>query len=189
MRRAGFTLLEVMIGLVVGALVVTLGYGALQGGLDTGTRLERHRNRGEATLMFRTLLADALRHAVPGVGGGPTVFVLTDRRTADGLAADSLTFLSRGIASPLGTSAAWHVTLAGRGDSLRLVARPAGEGREPAVVATIEGARLEVEALGRGPLATWTPAWPDPGVAPEAVRLVMGDAAPLVVRVGLERAP
>lgn len=189
MRRRGFTLVEVMVGLVVGALVVTLGYGALQGGLDTGARMEAHRQDREAALVFHALLADAIRHALPGVGGGPAVFTLAHRMTADGRPADSLAFLSRGIVAPLGTSSAWRVTLALRGDSLQLMARPDGDGREPPVVATIGGTRLDIAVLGRGPLAAWSSAWPDAGVAPEAVRIGTGGAIPLVVRVGLERAP
>lgn len=188
--RRGFTLLELMVGLVISGLVVTLGYGTLQGGLDTETRLQTHRLARESTLAARTMIADAMRHAVPGVPGGPAVFVLVDRFDANGIPADSLTFQSRGIVPPLGTSVTWQVALSMAGDSLRFVAWPSEATSVPPVVATIGvGRGFEVQMLGRGMLSTWTTRWPDPGIAPDAVRLSIGDTQPLVVRTGLERTP
>lgn len=188
--RRGFTLIELMVGLVISGLVVALGYGALQGGLDTQTRLTSHRDSGEAGLAARALLTDALRHALPGVPGGPESFTLSDRITAAGTATDSITFLTRGIVPPLGTSGAWRATISLRRDSLRFVAWPPEGGVGAPIRATVHaGDLLDVQVLGRGALATWSPRWDDSGVAPEAVRLATRSGEPLVVRVGLERAP
>lgn len=188
--RRGFTLLELMVGLVISGLVVTLGYSTLQGGLDTEARLTTHRLARESTLATRTMIADALRHGVPGVPGGPAVFVIVDRFDANGVPSDSLTFLSRGIVPPLGTSATWQVALQVTGDSLRFVAWPSEATSVPPVVATVGvGRGFDVQVLGRGVLSAWTTRWPDPGVAPDAVRLSIGDSQPLVVRTGLERTP
>ena len=110
-RRRGFTLIEVVIALVITGLVVTLAYAAVQGGLDTRDRLARQREQREALVTVRAMIRDALRHALPGVPGGPEVFSLVSRATPAGLASDSVTFLTRGVAAPYGTSVAWRVTV------------------------------------------------------------------------------
>ena len=74
MRRA-FTLIEVLLALVITGLVVTLAYGTAQAGFDTQARLAEYRVVGESDAVVRSLLSDALRHAVDGVRGGEAVFV------------------------------------------------------------------------------------------------------------------
>ena len=193
-RRTAFTLLEVLVALVVTGLVVALAYAALQGGLDTRERLARHRSERESAVALREMIRDALRHAIPGVAGGPAVFTLVDRLGGGGGAADSLEFLTRGIVEPFGTSGAWRASVSVDGDGLHFSARPEVGSAAPVVVASAVGVRdLDVRALGRGAAAEWVGAWTDAGVAPQAVMLAMagpaGPAPPLVTRLGLERQP
>ncbi|MCC6928981.1 MAG: prepilin-type N-terminal cleavage/methylation domain-containing protein [Gemmatimonadaceae bacterium] len=210
--RAAFTLLEVMVALVVSGLVVTLAYATTQAGFDTELRLGEHRDGTERVMAVRALLGDALRHQEEGLRGGDVVFALADRVADDGSAADSLAFLSRGIAAPYGTGVAWRVALWRSHDTLRVEARPtemrdAGR-RDPtardayptasdaavplsASLAGVTG--VDVQALGRGVTAAWRSQWPEGDVAPDAVALVVQRAgAPslqLLTRRGLERAP
>ncbi len=200
MRRRAFTLIEVMVALVVTGLVVSLAYGAAQAGFETQARLDGHRDGEEREGAMRALLVDALRHEVEGVRGGDQVFALTDRVAPDGSGADSLRITTRGVVAPLGSSAAWSVSVWLAGDTLQLLALPlpgagtaTGDAGIP-VSARLGGVRaFDVRALGRGPAAEWTTAWPEGDVSPDAVSLTLqhAEGAPtrLVVRRGLERAP
>jgi prepilin-type N-terminal cleavage/methylation domain-containing protein len=196
-RRRAFTLIEVMVALVVTSLVVSLAYAALRAGLDTGARVGAHRDGSEAAVSIRALASDALRHSVEGIRGGADVFQLSDRVGADGTPSDSLRFVSRGVEPPFGSSAPWLVTLWHSDDRVSLLAVPvdAARGVQP-IRASLRGVRgLDVQALGRSSIASWSPTWSEPSIAPEAVRLAIpgGDGEslgiPLVVRTGLERTP
>lgn len=191
-RRRGFTLVEVVIGLVITGLVVTLAYAALQGGLDTRDRLARQRERRETLVTVRTMIRDALRHAMPGVPGGPEVFSLVNRVTASGRASDSVSFLTRGVTVPYGTSVAWRVSLNVDDAGLHFVAMRDGAGQP--LSATVPGVtELDVQTVGRGVNAAWTSDWAETSVAPQGAALSFAGASgatqPLVTRLHLERAP
>lgn len=195
-RRLGFTLLEISIALVITALVVSLAYAASQAGIDTEARLEGHRSGGESMTSARVLLGDALRHAVPGYRGGPPAFEIVRRTSQSG---DSLVFVTRGIVPPLGTSALWRATLFVTDGALRFEASPQdSESQAPGVTAAVNGvSAMSVFTLGRGLDANWNDQWPDPSVAPQAVKIHLsnpsssfaGDLEPIIVRIGLERVP
>lgn len=193
--RRGFTLLEVLVALVVSGLVVTLAYASAQAGLDTEARLDAHRGGRERAAAIRALLGDALRHQLEGIRGGEAVFVLSDRVATDGQEADSLTFATRGIVAPYGTSAPWRVDAWRSHDTLRVAARPvdAGDATPPVMAALPHVTAFDVQVLGRGLAAGWRGAWPDADVSPDAVALTVQRAAEeplqLVIRRGLERAP
>jgi prepilin-type N-terminal cleavage/methylation domain-containing protein len=201
MRRPGFTLIEVMIAVVVTGIVVALAYSTAQAGFDIDRRLARHRAGADAETTMRSMLDDALRHALPGLRGGEAVFSLADRAFATGVPNDSLRFLTRGVLPPLGTSAAWVVTVSVDGDGLSFDARPASVLDEEAPVAAhLAGVRgLDVRALGAGAGTAWRRAWEETDVAPDAVSLTFirgnaaksargaGEAPSLVARLGLER--
>ena len=187
-RRAAFTLVEVLVALVITGLVTSVAYAALQGGIDIRERLERHHDRTEAMTAARGMIASAVRHALPGVRGGPATFSVVR-----GIRSDSVHLLTRGVVEPYGTSAAWSVSFWVRNDSLHFRASPT-EGGAPAVTAAVAGATsLRLHALARGAFAAWSDSWEDPSVAPTAVRLAWtqptGRPVDQVVRVGLERAP
>jgi prepilin-type N-terminal cleavage/methylation domain-containing protein len=187
-QRSAFTLVEVLVALVITGLVTSVAYAALQGGIDTSERLERHHNRTEALFVARGLVASAVRHALPGVRGGPATFTIVR-----GIRSDSLQLLSRGVVEPYGTSAAWLVSVSVARDSLRLTAVPV-DGRSAPLTSTVAGVTaLRLRALPRGSFAAWTPGWDDPSVAPTAVELswteTSGRQVAQVLRIGLERAP
>lgn len=193
-RRAGFTLLEVMIALVITGLVVTLAYAAVQGGLDTRERLTAQRERQEALVTVRAMIRDALRHGLPGVPGGPDVFVLVSRVQGDGTPADSVEFLTRGVTAPYGTSTAWRVSVSVDSVGLRFVATPGEADDARAFVATVPGVNgLDVRTVGRGVVASWTSDWSQRSVAPQAAAFTFvgpeGPVQPLIARLFPERAP
>ena len=193
-RARGFTLLEILIALVITGLVVTLAYAAVQGGLDTRDRLERQREQREALVTVRAMIRDALRHALPGVPGGPEVFTLVNRVTPQGVATDSVTFLSRGVSAPYGTSAAWRVTISVDSTGLHFVAIPGTTSGSDVVAAVVPGITgLDVQTVGRGMIAAWTSNWNEPSVAPQGAAFSFTDATgatqPLVARLFLERVP
>lgn len=193
-RTRGFTLLEIMLALTVTGLVAALAYGALQAGLDTGSRLTSHTAAAEATQVARAMIAQAVRHAVPGIRGGDDVFSLSDRVGTRGEPADSLAFLSRGVVEPFGTGDAWRVVVWREGDSTRLEARREWATELPAIASTIRGDdAFDVTVLGRGDAAdAWRSTWDEPDVTPDAIAFAWGRGsagARSVVRIGLERAP
>ncbi|MEO6444475.1 MAG: prepilin-type N-terminal cleavage/methylation domain-containing protein [Gemmatimonadaceae bacterium] len=204
MRRRAFTLIEVLVALVVTGLVVALAYGTAQAGFDTDDRLAEYRARAESEAVFRTILTDALRHAAAGMRGGEPVFDLADRRLSDGRAADSLSFLTRGVVSPLGSSGMWSVSVWWAGDALHLAAHPLDTmgNAAPVEAQLTQVDAFDVQMLGRGIGAAWSDMWPGADVAPDAVAFSVtrsaaaGAVAALdatqpmrtVVRRGLERA-
>jgi general secretion pathway protein J len=186
--RSGFTLLEVMVALVITGLVTSVAYAALQGGIDTRERLAHQREHAEAFAVARGLVGNAVRHALPGIRGGPATFTVT--RSG---ASDSVHFLTRGVVEPLGTSGAWAMSLWIVGDTLRLDTRPI-EGPGAPVIARIAGVTgLRVRSLARGTFARWADGWADPSLAPTALQLTWtettGRTQAQVQRIGLERAP
>lgn len=196
MRRAGFTLIEVTVALVVTGVVVLLAYAAAQAGFATEARTAAHRAHEGRLAVVRATLTDVVRHALEGVRGGDEVFALVDRARADGAAADSLRISTRGVLAPLGTSATWTVSLWLSGDTLHLVGHPLtpSSGEAPPVAMQLHEVRaFDAQALGRGLAASWGAAWPERDQAPDAVALtiVRAGAEPerLVVRRSLERAP
>jgi len=171
MRRA-FTLIEVLLALVITGLVVTLAYGTAQAGFDTQARLTEYRVMGESDAVVRSLLSDALRHAVDGVRGGEAVFDLTDRSLSDGTPNDSLRFTTRGVVPPLGSSGSWSVEVWSAGGALHLSAYPEtnAPGELAPVQAQLTGVRgLDVQLLGRGMAAVWRDGWAERDVAPDAI--------------------
>ena len=188
MTRRAFTLVEVMVALVVTGLVTSAAWAALQGGIDTHERLVRHGDEVEAAAITTAMVGDALRHALPGVRGGPATFTLTRRA-----AADSITFLTRGIVEPLGTSGAWRAALWASHDTLHFRATSL-ESPEHTVATLVPGIRnFRARVLGRGTFAQWMDTWADPGEAPSALQLTWNDrrdqAMVHVQRLGLERLP
>jgi prepilin-type N-terminal cleavage/methylation domain-containing protein len=197
-RRAGFTLVELVIALVVTGLVVSLAYGAAQAGFDTDERLARAREGAESEAVARSIIADAIRHALPGIRGGTRVFELTRAPTADGGTSSALRFLTRGVVPPFGTSGAWVVGLEPTAGGLAVRARPAssGEPGDASIDALLPNVRsIDVRVLSRDSREGWLTSWNDVERSPVAVAITLRDAdgrsrgAPLVARIGLEGNP
>ena len=191
-NRSAFTLLELIVSIAVGGIIALLAYASASAGFDTRDALARYRATSETGLRARSLLADALRHASDEVDAGMSAFELLDASDAHGLPSDQLTFLTRGIAPPLGASALWSVTIAPSSNGLLVRATPVGSGSAATVSATLDGVRgLDVQVMSLAD-RSWTTTWPSTGQVPSAVQLTFYDAAgalagaPLVVRLGLE---
>jgi prepilin-type N-terminal cleavage/methylation domain-containing protein len=182
--RRGFTLVELTIALVIGSVVVLLAYATMRAGTDVQARVKAARDADETTAAFRALFSDAVRHAVTG-----------DARDARGLHVDTddnghsahLTFVSRGVTSPLGGTGAWQIGLSTDSSGVVLDA------------SSLDSARAPLRAVARGPQAfavrflaidddKWRTGWNDATRLPEAIEIRFLDRqgretmAPLVSR-------
>ncbi len=197
-RRAGFTLLELMVAMVVTSLVALLAYGTARAGIDTNERLERYRTTVETQMIVRTLLLDALRHP-PEEGGAAMndmLFHIDDRVSGEGLPMDGVSFQTRGVTPPLGASATWSVTLSATDQGVRLHAVPLGaSATEPIDVLLASARGLSVRVLSRTTGSSWSDQWDAPGRVPTAVAIEFLSeqntlvAPPLVVYAALEGQP
>jgi type II secretion system protein J len=194
-NRRAFTLLELIVSIAVGGIIALLAYGSASAGFDTRDVLARYRATSEAALRARSLLADALRHASDEADAGAAAFQLLDASDTHGLPTDQLTFLTRGIAPPLGASALWSVTIAPSARGLLIRATPAFSTGDAPISAVLDGVRgLDVQVMSLAD-RSWTTAWPSTNQLPAAVQLTFYDASgglagpPLVVRLGLESVP
>jgi prepilin-type N-terminal cleavage/methylation domain-containing protein len=195
MRRRAFTLIEVMVAIVVTGLVVALAYTAAQAGFDTEERTARVRTGSEADAVGRAMIGNALRHALPGIIGGDTVFALEAYRVND-RALVGLRFLTRGVIEPFGATGTWEVTVRPGSEGLRIEGRPVDSRDTAPITGTLPGVRaIEVRVRGRDARQGWLDAWVSPDRSPAAVAITFLDAAgqstgaPLVARVGLEDNP
>ena len=170
--RSGFTLVELMIALVIGSVVALLAYSTLRAGMDVEARITAARGADETTAALRAMLSDAIRHAVSG-----------DSRESTGLRTETdgsgrttrLTFVSRGISSPLGGSGAWQIGLSADSSGVILDATP------------FDSTRASLRLTARGPRSftlrflaiddeRWRTGWNDPSRLPEAVEVRFLDA-------------
>jgi type II secretion system protein J len=196
---SGFTLIEVVIALVITSVVALLVYGTLGAAFDAREQLGRHQRDDEARTILRALLVNALRHPVEEGGSAmnESLFRIEPRVDARGTRSDVVSFVSRGVTSPLGATSSWTVTVGETGDGLRVVATPTDPTSEQAPVEILvdEVRGLRARALDRFPGASWSDAWESAGRVPVAVAidLLRADGtrigAPLVVYSALERAP
>ena len=195
-RRAGFTLIEVIVAIVITGVVALIVYGTVNAGVDTSERVARHSEATEAQVILRELLLDALRHPIEGGGAAmnDTLFYLVDQLSADGVPHDAIAFVSRGVTAPHGATSAWQVTVGVAPEGLRLHAVPAQPDRTAPIDALLPGVHgLDVQVLDRTADSFWHEQWPVAGRVPAAVaiRFIMAPAArampPLVVHAALEQ--
>ncbi len=186
MTRRGFTLLEVMIALVIGATVVLLAYATLRGGMDTQERVTRVHDEEETVTILRAMLGDAIRHAITADGSdGATGLRLAT--TADG-DVQSLRLTTRGIEPPYGATGAWQLVLHHDSTGVVLDADPLAGTRGAALRLRASSLRaFGVRVLA--PTETeWRDRWDDGTRLPAAVEIAFLSAdarrsgAPLVVR-------
>ena len=190
MKRRGFTLIEIMVALVVTGLVVSLAYATLQAGFDTSERMTNAQLGDEREIVARTMLSNALRHAVPGTIGGEPVFVLLDDARGDGLR-----FLTRGVSEPLGAGELWEVSLLPGSDGALFGAHQVGNPSRSFTTLLRRVNALSVRVRGRDFRDGWLETWNAPDRSPAAVSISFLHAdgrvigAPLMARVGLEGNP
>jgi len=189
-NRRGFTLIEIMVALVVTGLVVSVAYATLQAGFDTSERMTNAQHGDEREVVARTMLSNALRHAVPGTIGGEPVFVLRDDARSDGLR-----FLTRGVSEPLGASEVWEVSLLPSPEGARFDAHQVGNPSRSFTTLLRRVNAVNVRVRGRDFRDGWLESWNAPDRSPAVVSIsfftvdgrVIG--APLMARVGLEGNP
>lgn len=182
--RRGFTLMEIMIALTVTALVASLAAAALHAGMDVRERVQNHRITLDAESRAGSWLGVMLRHPPAASAVNEALFSIS--RDADGNS--SAVFLSQGVETPAGTGTIWRVSLNVLADGLHIRAIPTGStnARVPLETVLPHITRLDVEALqsaSAGSAATWRSDWPVLRTMPTAVRITLGDGAPIVFPV------
>ena len=171
-RRAGFTLIEVLVSLVLMAVVSLLVYGAANAARETQARILEERRSLQSALAMRLLLEGALSGAQTALLAPDTIFLLEGRVNSRGVPQDRLTFVASGTLPPLSPGADWTVTLEPTAEGLRLMGGPMGvrtPSRRLALLPGVTGLAVRVRDPegGRG----WIPDWNFPELLPEAVEL------------------
>ncbi len=190
-RRAGFTLVEVLVAITVTGIVALLVYGALDTSIDARSRLEQRATRLSAEASWKQLVASAVRGARPASEADEVVFLLEDGRGAEGLPADRVSFISAGGLPPLTSDAEWQVTLGAAPDGVVMIARPIGvlapDRRIPAPAGYIG---VEIRVRGGAATAAWQDAWMQRTTLPDAIEITfwrIGGTASAPLRIALPR--
>lgn len=190
--RGGFTLLELMLAIVITGMVALIAYSAISVGLDTQERVERHRREAQSRALFRPFISDALRHIADGAGTGMPVFRIA--AMAGTTAGESVTFLTRGIQSPLGSSGLWQVTLTPSATGLRVQGDPLEDQSRSSISSILPGVtEMRLRVLATRQDKVWVSNWDATGQQPYAVKIELLDSAsriidsPLVVATAFER--
>ncbi len=185
-RRGGFTLLELMLAIAITGMVALIAYAAITVGLDTQERVERHRREAQSRALFRPFISDALRHITNVAGTGMPVFrILTEAGSARG---ESVTFLTRGIQSPLGSSGLWQLTLIPSAAGLHVQADPLEDPSRSSISSVLPGVtEMRLRILATKQDKVWASNWDATRQQPYAVKIELLDSAgrmidsPLVV--------
>jgi prepilin-type N-terminal cleavage/methylation domain-containing protein len=191
--RAGFTLIEVLVSIVLASVVALLVYGVVQAARDTQARVARDREAWQRALAMQLLLGDALAGAQLATQPGETVFQLESRRDARGVPRDRVTFVAQGNLPPLSPGADWVVTLEPTSRGLRLVGRPVGVRAPARLLGLLPGVTgLAVRVRDPQDRSGWSPQWARPTMLPSAVELTYWSdggriGRPLVVALPLGR--
>lgn len=166
--RTAFTLVEVMVAIVITGVVALLAYGSAQAGFDTSDRLNDYRRGPESEALMRSVVSDALRHISSAPAGGPPSFRIEHRDASS----DVLTFVTRGVTSPLGAGSLWKMTLLPSDSGLQLRADPLEDSSVTpirAIVRRISAMKVLVESTDAN--QSWTGEWSSDRQVPTAVVL------------------
>jgi prepilin-type N-terminal cleavage/methylation domain-containing protein len=161
-RRPGFTLIEIMVGLVITSVVVLLAYGVAQVGYDARARMVEHLRDAESARAIRTLLGDALRNVrTPGQPDDPG-FDLRDGHLA---------FVAAGGAAPLDPDYDWLINVGPGPRGLELNATPLGHASAARVAFRAPDiTRWDVRVLDADG-TQWVPSWSTQRVVPRAITI------------------
>jgi prepilin-type N-terminal cleavage/methylation domain-containing protein len=171
-QRAGFTLIEVMISIVLTAVVSLLVYGAVEAAHDTKSRIDRERQGLQSSIAMRLLLESALAGVQNVDLATDSVFLLAPGRTSRGVPGDKLTFVTSSDVPPLSPGADWIVTLQASALGLQLVGGPLGVRTPARVLATLPGITgLKIRVRHHQLAPRWSEDWTARGKLPEAVEL------------------
>ncbi len=180
-RRGGFTLLEVMVGIVISGIVALLVYGALAAATDTQARLSDQRRSTQVGRAWRATVEDALRNARPAHTPGEPAFVVESAFDAAGRPVDRVHFVTAGGLPPLTPDTDWEVTIDPTPDGISFIAQPVGVATTPLRVTgptLVTG--LDVRVLSPVGQRAWTDEWRFPSRVPLGIELTYWtDAGPL----------
>jgi prepilin-type N-terminal cleavage/methylation domain-containing protein len=193
-RTSGFTLVEVMMGLVITGVVALLVYGAIRTAADTQASLAAGRSAVRAEMAWRAIITDAVRNVrAPTDYGAPTLR-LESGEGPDGRPADRLVLVTAASTPPLTTGTDWQVSVAPGPSDLIAEAVPLGRRGQPLRIRGPTGVTgLDVQALGVGS-ARWRDSWTTDRSLPRALRITFwtdeGPAPrPLLVSLPLGSGP
>ena len=161
-RHRGFTLIEIMVGLVITSVVVLLAYGVAQVGYDARSRMVEHLRDAQSARAVRSLLGDALRNVRTPERPDDPGFVLRDGQ---------LSFVAAGGAPPLDPDYDWliHVTPSARG--LEVAATPLGHATAVRVTFRAPNiTRWDVRVLDADG-TQWLPGWSTQRIVPRAIAI------------------
>lgn len=171
MKRAGFTLVEVMISLVLTSLIALIVHDTLSLVIEGNVRAATHEAERDADRALRVLFENAFRNAhVIRAGGGPTFVLLNDVAPA-GLPRDELIFATRASEPPFTPATDWELQARVSHTGLRVSARPQGSSQARTLAIVPDIVALDVQVLGIQEHATWQDTWRDDRSLPRAVRL------------------
>ncbi len=184
-RRAGFTLLEVLLAILLTAMAVAIASIALRTAVIARDGVAEHRDTLERESRLRAMLTDMLRHA-PSAGSVDEPLLRTWNTPTGGT---QLVFLSKGVRAPFGTGSTWRVTLTATDVGLQLDAAPVGVGADDTALHTVVPGvtTFSVQVLEQaGGIASprWRSDWPLERARPAMIALGFGDDdahPPLVV--------
>jgi prepilin-type N-terminal cleavage/methylation domain-containing protein len=161
-RRAAFTLIEIMVGLVITSLVVLLAYGVAQVGYDARARMVTHLRDAESARAIRALLNDALRNVKTPDRPDDPGFVLQNGR---------LSFVAAGGAAPLDADYDWLIQVGPSSRGLELSATPVGHATPARVTFYAPDiTRWNVHVLDANG-TQWTQEWRAQRITPRAVTI------------------
>lgn len=188
----GFTLLELLIAIVISGVVSLVAYASLTAGLDTLGRVDEHRRSAQSRALVRPLLTDALRHAVDAQAEGRPSFAISQASSSS--RSSSLTFLTRGVESPLGSSGLWNMRLSTSSAGLLVQAEPLEDRTRAALEATVPGvSEIRFRVLPTRQDMVWVTNWESQRQRPYALKIEMLDSAghiidaPIVLALSFER--
>jgi prepilin-type N-terminal cleavage/methylation domain-containing protein len=171
-RRAGFTLIEVLVSIVLTSVIALLVYGVAQVARDTQARSDEAWGSLQRTLTLRLLIESALAGAQSSFLAPDSAFVLESRVGPGGGPQDRLTFVASGDIAPLSPGADWIVRLEPTPNGLRVRGKPMGTrlpdrilGEAPGVT----GLAIRVQDASFG--VAWSDHWDFPAALPDAVEL------------------
>lgn len=176
--RAGFTLLEVMIALVLTGVVALMAFASAGVSAEASAMVQHRLAALRSERAARQWLLDLLHNVRPAREQGDTSLAL---------AGDSLTFTAAGV-TPLDPERDWLVTIRPGPHGLALAARALGRGPAARVALPLgHFAGWQVRVLPpRG--REWQPSWAPAPVLPAAVAITIWNderapRPPLVVRL------
>lgn len=185
--RQGFTLLELVVGLVLTGVVALLVYGAATVALDTETRVREREATARAEWAWRAVVEDALKNLRVNSDYPRATLIVEPGQGPVAARGDRIHFITAGGTPPLTGDADWDVTIESAADGLALTAIPIGvdaPARRLLAPPLFVGVRVQVFDEQPGP--AWLDRWDDRRSLPRALALTyLSETGPLYPAVVL----